>query len=38
MNKGLKLGIEVALGIAIVVLGYVIYETVMVDIRFDKEK
>ncbi len=38
MNKGLKLGIEITLGIVIVVLSYVIYDTIMVDIRFDKEK
>ncbi len=38
MNKGLKLGIEITLGVAIIGLSYAIYETVMVDIRFDKEK
>lgn len=38
MNKGLKIGIEVALAVVIVVLAYLIYNTVNVDITFNEEK
>ncbi len=38
MNKGLKIGIEAALAVVIVVLVYLIYNTVNVDIYFGEEK
>lgn len=38
MNKNLKLGIEIALAVVIVVLVYAVYHTVNVDITFGEEK
>ncbi|MBP5370818.1 MAG: hypothetical protein IKO90_08755 [Bacteroidales bacterium] len=38
MNKNLKLGIELALAVVIVVLVYAVYHTVNVDIEFGEEK
>lgn len=38
MNKNLKLGIEVALAVLIVVLAFAVYNTVNVDIKFGEEK
>ncbi len=38
MNKNLKLGIEIALAVVIVVLVYAVYHTVNVDIEFGEEK
>ena len=38
MNKGLKLGIEIGLGVVIVLLAYLSYHSVMVDLKFGEEK
>ncbi|MBO7055300.1 MAG: hypothetical protein J6W37_07945 [Bacteroidales bacterium] len=38
MNKGLKLGIEIGLGVLIVLLAYAVYHTVNRDITFGDEK
>lgn len=38
MNKSLKIGIECALALVIVLLVYLIYNTVTVDIKFGEEK
>lgn len=38
MNKGLKLGIEIGLGVVIVLLAYLSYHSVMRDVKFGEEK
>lgn len=38
MNKGLKLGIEIGLCVVIVLLAYLSYHSVMVDLKFGEEK
>ena len=37
MNKGLKLGIEIGLGVVIVLLAYLSYHSVRVDLKFGVE-